>query len=115
MTAQTHGFDPLWSDDPIDVPIDVAETAAIAADDALIEAIASANPDAIRAVIGLGMGPDELTAMLGAWVQDVRTTHLRPVRGDIALCCRRPVGELPVGDFLTEDEDLVTCPEWRRA
>jgi hypothetical protein len=42
-------------------------------------------------------------------------THLVSVRyADRTECCSRRFDDLPDGDDLTDDEDLVTCPETLR-
>jgi hypothetical protein len=41
-------------------------------------------------------------------------THLLPAnRSDLTECCHRPIADLPDGHDLTDDPDLVTCPEMR--
>lgn len=100
-------FDPLLSDEPIDLN-------AVRADDALISALAHGDRDAARELVE---SDDELLALIAAWIADVRPvqdtvaeTHLLPLgRSLVTGCCQRRLAELPKGDAVTDDPDDVTC------
>jgi hypothetical protein len=93
-----------------DEPIDHDD--AIVADDALLDAIARGDSEAMRAALGLE--PDELLKVLRALAASVIVTHLVSAnRSDLTECCRRPLTELSEIDYVTDEESAATCPEMR--
>jgi hypothetical protein len=100
-------FDPLLSDQPLDLD-------AIRADEELMQAIATGQIDAARAL----RGEDDqlLISLLGVWVRSGRpATHLLPVgKSQVTGCCHRRVADLPKDNAVTDDPDAVTCPEMDR-
>jgi hypothetical protein len=94
---------------------EVIDLTAIARDDQLCDALAaSLAAGDLRAAEAVADPHDPVLEFLKVQPHRRATTHLVSVRHlDRTECCGRRFDDLPDDDDLTEDRDLVNCPEMR--
>lgn len=94
---------------------EVIDLTAIARDDQLVEALAAGLAAGDLRAAEAVAPDDPVVEFLKVQPPRCAVTHLVSVRrSDRTECCARRFDDLPDDDDLTEDRDLVTCPEMPR-